>query len=136
MKPKIFVDTSYFKALLDIKDDFYKRATQLSYDLEKRQVKLITTNFILDESYTLLRKRRGLSFAKNLRELVFSQNKDIQIFRVQAQDEANAWTLFVENWSDLSFTDCTSFAIMNRLELTDVATFDSHFARAGFTIFK
>lgn len=134
MKPKVFVDTSFFKALLDVRDDFHKKASAVSFILEKNRTKLITTNYILDEAYTLLRVRRGLEIAKKLRELVFSGDRNVQIVRVQADDEANAWKLFLNNWSGLSFTDCTSFAVMKRLDLKEVAAFDTHFTKAGFKI--
>lgn len=134
MKPKVFVDTSFFKALLDVRDDFHKKASAVSFILEKNRTKLITTNYILDEAYTLLRVRRGLEIAKKLRELVFSGDRNVQVVRVQADDEANAWKLFLNNWSGLSFTDCTSFAVMKRLDLKEVAAFDTHFTKAGFKI--
>lgn len=134
MKPSVFVDTGFFKALLDPQDDFHKEASTVSFVLEKNQTKLITSNYILDESYTLLRVRRGLDVAKKLRELVFSGDRNVQVVRVQADDEANAWKLFLNNWSGLSFTDCTSFAVMKRLGLKEAASFDEHFSRAGFKI--
>lgn len=134
MKPSVFVDTSFFKALLDHRDDFYKEASAISFVLEKNQTKLITTNYILDESYTLLRVRRGLEMAKKLRELVFSGDRGVQVVRVQACDEAGGWILFLNNWSGLSFTDCTSFAVMKRLGLKEAVAFDRHFTQAGFKV--
>lgn len=134
MKPSVFVDTSFFKALLDHRDDFYKEASAISFVLEKNQTKLITTNYILDESYTLLRVRRGLEMAKKLRELVFSGDRGVQVVRVQAGDEAKGWILFLNNWSGLSFTDCTSFAVMKRLGLKEAVAFDRHFTQAGFKV--
>jgi predicted nucleic acid-binding protein len=35
---------------------------------------------------------------------------------------------------DLSFTDCTSFAIMRELRLTTVITTDGHFRQVGFDV--
>lgn len=136
MKHSVFVDTSFFKALLDVRDDFHKKANDISFVLEKNQTKLVTTNYILDELYTLLRVRRGLEMAKKLRELVFSGDRSVQVVRIQADDEAKAWSLFLNNWSGLSFTDCTSFAVMKRLGLKEVAAFDEHFIRAGFKVFS
>ena len=35
---------------------------------------------------------------------------------------------------DFSFTDCTSFAVMRQLRLTEVLTLDDHFSQMGFTV--
>ena len=135
MKPRVFVDTSFFKGLLDLEDDFHKKAEKVSRELEIKEAILVTSNFVIDESYTLLRVRCGLDAAKKLRELLFSGGGQIQIIRIQAQDEAKAWEMFLNPWKGLSFTDCTSFAVMKRLGLTQVAAFDDHFSKAGFKIF-
>jgi len=52
--------------------------------------------------------------------------------RITAKDEAEAWKYFEKNWSGLSFTDCTSFAMMKRLGITKYFGYDDHFGRAGF----
>lgn len=36
---------------------------------------------------------------------------------------------------ELSFTDCTSFAIMEKLKLHKAFTFDEHFKKVGFEVF-
>jgi len=132
MKRKIFVDTSFFKSIIDPDDDFHQKADEISQKLGKEV--LVVSNFILDESYTLLRVRCGLDMVKKLREYLFSGNQEIKIVRVQVQDEAKAWEWFLNPWKGLSYTDCTSFAVMKRLNLESVATFDKHFSQAGFKI--
>ncbi len=132
----IFIDSSAFKALLDTNDDFYHEAAEIWNSLKERIAPLVTTNFILDESYTLIRKRVGMDAVMELRDRLLINWPSIKIIRVTAKDEADAWTWFSKNWSDLSFTDCVSFAVMKRLGITHVATFDRHFERAGFTIVK
>ena len=64
------------------------------------------------------------------------ETKLIKITRVSVDDEARAWEWFVKDWNDLSFTDCVSFAVMKRLGLEKVLSFDNHFSRAGFEIVK
>ncbi len=131
--PRVFIDTSFFKALIDEKDDFHSDAVQILDILEKNKTHLITTNYILDESITLLRNRCGIDRVRDLRRSL-AELKPLKIYRVFAQDDAKAWDWFWNDWSHLSFTDCVSFTVMKRLEITHVATFDQHFQRAGFTI--
>lgn len=129
---KVFIDTSWYKALVDIHDDFHKKALDQSKKLILHESHFITTNFIIDETFTLLRVRRSLEVSLKFRNLLVDMNTITKIYRILPQDEVKAWKWFPNNWSKLSFTDCTSFAVMKRLELKSVATFDDHFARAGF----
>ena len=130
----IFVDTSFFKAFLDPEDDFNRDALMILKRLAVDNPLFVTTNFILDESYTLLRVRKNLDFAIKLREFIYKDLKGSKVVIVSPEDEAEAWKWFLNPWKGLSFTDCTSFAVMKRLELSEVATFDNHFSKAGFKV--
>lgn len=49
--------------------------------------------------------------------------------------EEQAWKLFKQySDKDFSFTDCTSFVVMQQLGLSEVFTNDHHFEQMGFTI--
>lgn len=130
----IFLDTSFFKALIDPKDQFHKEADNIIQKLRGEEVILVTSNYILDESFTLIRVKCGLEFSERLRQDIALSSIAIKIIRVTVADEANAWDWFKNDWSKLSFTDCVSFAMMKRLEIKRVAAFDAHFQRAGFEI--
>lgn len=128
----VFVDTSFFKAILDEKDDFYQEAIKVWDRLRREHASLATSNYILDETFTLIRKRQGISKTEEFRRFLINNAASIKIVRVTATDEGKAWNWFSKRWSNLSFTDCVSFAVMERLEWRRVATFDRHFSRAGF----
>ena len=130
----IFIDTSFFKALVDQKDEFYDQALKINTALIKDNTMLVTTNYILDETFTLIRKRCGLAKALKLRENIANHSMTIHVVRVTTIHDAEAWTWFQNDWSGLSFTDCVSFVVMQQRNITSVATFDKHFTRAGFTI--
>lgn len=131
----IFIDTSFFKALIDIHDDFHSQAVDIWKGIIKGKIPLITTNFILDETFTLIRVKNGLAAVLEFRDLLAEGLREIKLARVTVQDEADAWDWFINKWRDLSFTDCVSFAVMKRLGITSAAAFDKHFIRAGFEIF-
>ena len=130
----VFVDTSFFKVLIDTNDDFHLQAVDIWKGIIKDKRFLITTNFILDETFTLIRVRNGLAAALEFKDKLAEGLRRIKLIRIMIQDEAKAWDWFVNNWSDLSFTDCVSFAVMKRLGINTVAAFDKHFARAGFRL--
>ena len=95
---------------------------------------MVTTNFILDESFTLIRKRLGISRAIGFRDAMAKYGYQLQLERVSVVDEENVWTWFVRDIDKLSYTDCTSFAVMKRLEIKKVAAFDDDFVKIGFEI--
>ena len=132
MTDTVFVDTSFFKALIDIRDDFHLRAVDIWMEIIKNKTALITTNFILDETFTLIRVRNGLAAVLEFRDRLAEGLGRAKLVRVTVQDEADAWDWFINEWKDLSFTDCVSFAVMKRLGIVSAATFDRHFSRAGF----
>lgn len=93
---------------------------------------MITTNYILDETFTLVRQRCGVKVLNIFRELLARSSEIIALERVLIKDEEAAWEWMIKDWSKLSYTDCISFAVMKRLEVREVVTFDVHFSRAGF----
>ena len=131
---QVFVDTSGFKALVDVKDEFHERAVKIWEKLKIDKSSLITTNFILDESYTLIRLRCGIGVCRDLRTML-TDLVSIKVMRVSLDDELLAWDWFEVDWSGLSFTDCTCFAMMKRLDLSTYFGFDKHFERAGIKPF-
>lgn len=131
----IFVDSSMFYALVDENDKFHKQATQIWESQKLKKTQLLTSNYILDEIFTLIRQRRGRKVVDEFR-MSLLKIYEIKIIRVTVADEAGAWDFFLNDWADLSFTDCVSFAMMKRLEIKQAASFDDHFKRAGFELIK
>ena len=137
MVENIFIDTCFFKAFVDVEDGFHKQAKKLWKKFkEENELVLVVSNFILDETLTLIRLRCGLKKAIKFRDLLAENSHLIKVVRVMVKDEAKAWEWFTKNWSKLSFTDCVSFAVMKRLGIRRAASFDGHFKRAGFKIEK
>ena len=137
MNKRIFIDSSGFKALIDDRDAFYEQSVVIWKNLGlEKDVELMTSNFMVDESLTLLRNKCGLEKALLLRKILIEGEPVIKVIRVKMNDEAGAWKWFIKDWSKLSFTDCVSFAQMKRLGIKRVFGFDKHFERAGFELEK
>lgn len=124
-----FVDTSAWIAHFDRTDSNHEAAVRFVRRLDRP---LLTTNYVLDEVITLARRRLGHTAAVTLATTILEQ-KAARLVRILPEDEEEAWQLFVR-YEDktLSFTDCTSFAIMRRLNLREAFTFDHHFTQLGF----
>lgn len=125
----LFADTSFFYALAYKKDPHHQEAAKLLHSLK---TPLLTSNYIFDELMTILRydfsHKTAVSYGESVRS-----SKLCSITHISREDEEAAWEIFIK-YSDqnFSFTDCTSFALMKRLGLKEVACFDNHFDTAGF----
>ena len=96
--------------------------------------RLATTDYVMDETLTLLRARRGLPAAHQLASLVDS-SPNVELVWVGEERYRQALELMMsypdKEWS---LTDCTSFVVMRELGIRDAFTFDANFAQAGFQI--
>jgi uncharacterized protein len=124
----IFVDTSAWYAA-SVRDDVdYNRAREF---LASFQDELITTDYIIDETLTLLRARRHEQLAQALGSDLFGNDAEITHY-LTSDEIKSAWAVF-QKFSDKewSFTDCTSKIVMERLGIKTAFTFDHHFKQFG-----
>jgi len=129
---RYFVDTSFWIALFDRSDPAHDRVTTFWQGLAKKPLRLITSDYVLDEAYTFLRRHVSLQAAVDLHDAI-QTSRLIEVAEVRAPIRAAAWDTLVK-YDDkvLSFTDCTSFALMWQMGLTEVLTLDADFAQVGF----
>lgn len=123
----VFVDTSAWYALANEKDINHYLAQQFLAE----NIRLVTTNFIIDETITLTLIRAGYRQALSVDEQLWN-GQLASIVWVTRDDEQAAWELF-KRYDDktFSFTDCTSFFVMSRLGLSHAFTFDIDFTQTG-----
>ncbi len=127
----LFVDTSAWVATLEGSSPAHDTVLAL---LREFPGQLYTSNFVFDEVVTLARLRHGHETARALGQSILTES-DVHILRVSEEDEDMAWRLFLDRPDKTySFTDCTSFVLMRRLALEEVATLDADFAREGFRV--
>lgn len=125
----IFVDTSGWYALVDASDPDHDRARDW---FTKNRLPLITTDYIFDETLTLIRTSLGHGKAVKFAEKLLA-SRLAQLISVTEEDKERAWEIF-QKYDDkvLSFTDCTSFAVMERLGLDTAFTVDHDFKALGY----
>ncbi|MHC4972728.1 MAG: type II toxin-antitoxin system VapC family toxin [Planctomycetota bacterium] len=128
---RIFVDTSAWLSFANRNDADHPLVKRAFSGFSGR---LVTSNFVFDETVTLARSRLGHAFALLVGDAL--QDADtVDLIRVSADDETRAWTLFAERGDKrYSFTDCTSFVLMRRLGIKQAASLDADFAREGFGV--
>jgi len=124
----IFVDTGAWFAVAVRNDPDHTAAMRW---LARNREPLVTTDYILAETATLIRMRdktaRGHRLAVRLATSILREEAAI-LQDVTGQDLQQALDVFRDYTEHLfSFVDCTSFAVMERLGITHAFAFDRHF---------
>lgn len=127
---QVLVDTSAVYALIDRDDTHHRRATAILRALPRRGLTPLLTNFIVAESHALLLSRLG---ADTARDWLLTQIWPIE--PVTPTDEKKAREI-IHRYLDKSFsyTDATSFAVMERLHVREAFAFDPHFQQYGLRL--
>ena len=126
---RVFVDTSGWYAYARKDDPAHGSAREA---LERWEGRLVTTDYVFDETVTLARARLGSAAAGRIGETLLDPGV-VELVHLLPEDFEDAWSMFKKRKDkDWSFTDCSSFAVMRRLRLEAAVTTDRHFSQAGF----
>lgn len=127
----IFIDTSAFIALANVRDQYHEDAVKLYNRLTSLGVPGFTSNFVVAETHALLIARAGQLLAK---EWLFGLTLPIK--RIDFEDEQQALDI-LRRYKESSFSVCDaySFVLAERLGVSHVFTYDEHFREYGFIIF-
>ena len=129
---RLFVDSAGWMACADDADPAHKEICRARDHWLERHGALVTTDYVLDETLTLIRMRLGLAAAERWWEQVESSAR-LQWESIGNDRVLKARDLFFQiRDKDLSFTDCTSFVVMRELKLRQALTTDQHFRQMGF----
>jgi predicted nucleic acid-binding protein len=132
MAAEIFIDSSGFFAMLASDDDRHAAAAKIIAAARKRKRGFVTTDYVLDETATLLKARRKNQLVLQL----FDRLDKSQACRIEWTDSDRFHKVrdfFLKHADkEWSFTDCLSFRVMSELRLRDALTKDAHFEQAGF----
>ena len=131
---RLFVDTSAWVALNDLKDQHHAVAVEKLARIRSEKVELVTSDYILDETLTLIRMRTFHQAAIAFGDALLKSGVASMV-TISDEVRSAAFVLFRKyDDKDLSFTDCTSFALMTRLKVQTAFTFDGHFQQVGSVI--
>ena len=131
----IYIDTGAFLARHLSKDQYHDQANSCWNLIQKKGEACMTSNFVLDETFSLLGRRAGYGFAAQRARNIYA-SESLTILRPTKNDEMKAIDFF-DKYSNhrLSFTDCVSFVLMQSKKIKRVFTFDQHFQILGFQIY-
>ena len=133
----VFVDTGGWIAMAVVRDRFHKHAASYYRKISGKKVPLITSNYVLAETYTRIRYDDGHAKAIKFHSLIQEAIKvgKLHVVWVTPAIHQEAWDIF-EDFADqeFSFVDCTSFVIASHAGVKEAFGFDEHFNTMGFTL--
>lgn len=130
----LFVDTAGWIAAADSADPAHQKVCCARDQWLRDEGMLMTTDYVMDETLTTLRMRLGLKSAQLWwQQIDGSSRLRIEWMNVMRTETARR-IFFTQRDKQYSFTDCTSFAVMQELKISSVLTLDQHFRKAGFII--
>ncbi len=124
----LLLDTSALVAARNAEDRNHNKALEIMMPaLQGEYGKLFVSDYIFDEAVTLAYVRTG---SKKLAYDIgkFAKAKPINFRFIEPIDFDKAWELYLQ-YEDkrLSFTDCTNIALIERLYIENIFTFDMEF---------
>ncbi len=125
----IFVDSSYFIARFLPRHG--RHAEAVASDRATSTSRLLTSNLVVGETWTFLRRRAGYGPSMRWLDSVLGRVA-LTVEPIDPDLEADAWAwLRVHDERPYSLVDATSFALMRRKRIADALAFDGDFAAAG-----
>lgn len=125
----VFVDTGVFLALYDFDDRYHEKSEELiSNALAGDFGRLYTSDYVIDEAITTLFVRtRQHKIAVEMGKYVIESPR-ITKFSVGQDAFAEAWLQFMKlGAKGLSFTDCTTLALISKHGIKQIMSFDCGF---------
>ncbi len=127
----VFVDTGAWFAWFVPEDPSH---SVVADQIESASEPLLTTDFCVDETLTLLASRRRPERAIRAGRLLLNENR-VALHFVTPEQVYRAWILFQQRAAaGWSFTDCTSKVVIDELEIKTAVALDAHFRQFGILV--
>ena len=134
---KTFVDTGAWLAVV-VQTDQYHDVGVLHYEaLISRRERLFTSDYVLDETVTRIRYDANHTTAVAFLDVIRESERSgaLRILHIDNTVWRAAEALFRQYHDQaFSFTDCTSFVLVQQAKVDEVFGFDQHFLMFGFNV--
>ncbi len=134
MNEAIFIDTSFLIALCNEEDKNFKNANRtnklLLQELKREKISIYYSDYIFDELITTLKaKRVEHSKIKNFGNSI-RKSKVLNMIFVTQKIFDQTWKLIIKYQDkELSFTDASTFKIMENFDIKYCLSYDVHFSQ-------
>jgi predicted nucleic acid-binding protein len=129
----VFVDTFYWIARINPRDQWYQKATELSASLN--DAVLVTSEAVLIELLNYFSEygpEMREAVARIVRRIIADPNITALAYNYEIADGLDLFEARLDK--GYSMTDCISMNIMRRVGAVEVLSHDHHFAQEGFTV--
>jgi len=135
---KLFIDTWGWLNLRDRREMRHEEAKNFYYSFRRQSGKVFTTDYVLDETFTLIFKRLPLLQAHESLVMLDEAIKEgylwLEWITPERFEQAKRLRIKFQDKPRISFTDLTSIVVMNELGITDILTEDAHFTQVGIGV--
>jgi predicted nucleic acid-binding protein len=128
----LFVDTWGWLTLADARESEHKRATHVYEERSRAGRRVVTSDYVLSETFTLLFRRLPFEYSwRFLAAVLASPNVHRETVTQARFLRAVQLRRKFADKPKISFTDLSSMVIMDEMKLADILTADEHFAQVG-----
>jgi predicted nucleic acid-binding protein len=132
MSREVFVDTSAWIAVSDLRDKYHPAARAEYNRLISDAFTLVTTNLVIAETYIIIRRTGGHAQAMRLLRSLRGSPRLQKVWSEAGLESQAEEILERHSDQDFSFADAVSFVVMQERGIGQAFTFDNHFAILGF----
>src|SRR5688572_18839454 len=132
---RLFVDTWGWMTLRDKGERRHQDVAPVFESFQQSNAGIYTSDFVLDEAFTLLFRRLPFAAARESMELLMAGVEEGALVLVPISGArfkaAQQLRLRYQDKPAISFTDLTSMVVMQEFEIQKILTEDSHFSQVG-----
>ncbi|MEK9174545.1 MAG: PIN domain-containing protein [Patescibacteria group bacterium] len=121
---QVFVDSNYFVAFFNVKDNLHQNAISWAKKLESGKITIIISNFIFLEVVTVLAQRVGKETSVRVGRYL-SEDPKIKIIHIDTILQDDTWHIFRKiKDKNIGFVDCSILAVLQAEYMAELLTFD------------
>lgn len=136
MTPDILVDSDAFVAINRVADVHHEKAVAINKSLLKVSANLITTNYVLQETTTVLSRKMAQQKAREFLSL-FRKDTPMLVIHIDKRLDDEASRIFLKEKRDgTSFVDCSNVAVAKTFNIDTIFSFDKFYLDYGLELLE
>jgi predicted nucleic acid-binding protein len=132
---RVFIDTWGWVSLFNRQERQHEQVSRLYRTVSSAVGNIVTTDYVLDEVWTMLFKRVPFSVARTALQAVSGSVAAgyVLLERISPErfETAQRLRLTLQDKPDISFTDLTTMTVMRETGIAEIITGDAHFTHVG-----